>query len=319
MGLIAAKCPNCGADITINKDKDAGICPHCGTAFVTEKVIKQTLVSNTTNIEKQTNIYYGASNFEKEKSQCEVLLMLLRSEDFANIKERALKVLDINPTNSFAQMLYHSNFNVERKSDFDFVQMDDGPIIQYLNKEMGNIDSDTCISLMKILLHQINKETRVDEITELLVNNLAKKYTGKKLESALTEIIALITESKQLDNILKNMASDTIGRSIEGFFKNDFSEKAVGVSYQKIGEIMVSTREKISLSLKTNIQSLTNIGKDEKEIFIEKIDIYMETTAKQLKKQNVKIKVGCGLITTIGMLLIVTIITLLMLSGEGFI
>ena len=39
MGLVAAKCPECGANINVDESKDAGICEFCGTAFVTEKAI----------------------------------------------------------------------------------------------------------------------------------------------------------------------------------------------------------------------------------------------------------------------------------------
>ena len=39
MNMVNGKCPNCGASIKLDKDKDAGICEYCGTAFVTEKAI----------------------------------------------------------------------------------------------------------------------------------------------------------------------------------------------------------------------------------------------------------------------------------------
>lgn len=39
MGFIAAKCPECGANISVDDTRGAGICEYCGTAFVTEKVI----------------------------------------------------------------------------------------------------------------------------------------------------------------------------------------------------------------------------------------------------------------------------------------
>lgn len=45
--MKAAKCPNCGANITVDETKDAGICEFCNTAFVTEKAIS--CVNNTTN------------------------------------------------------------------------------------------------------------------------------------------------------------------------------------------------------------------------------------------------------------------------------
>lgn len=50
MPLVAAKCTQCGANIEVNPSQDAGICPHCGTAYVTEKVIKNYITNNYTNI-----------------------------------------------------------------------------------------------------------------------------------------------------------------------------------------------------------------------------------------------------------------------------
>lgn len=48
MELVAAKCPQCGANIKVDKEKDAGICEFCGTAFITEKAINNynTYVTN---------------------------------------------------------------------------------------------------------------------------------------------------------------------------------------------------------------------------------------------------------------------------------
>lgn len=54
MGFIAARCPQCGSNITVDDSRDAGICEFCGTAFVTEKVIQNI----TTHI---TNDYSGAN------------------------------------------------------------------------------------------------------------------------------------------------------------------------------------------------------------------------------------------------------------------
>ena len=45
MGLIAAKCTQCGANIQIDDTKEAGICEFCGTAFITEKAINNYNIS----------------------------------------------------------------------------------------------------------------------------------------------------------------------------------------------------------------------------------------------------------------------------------
>ena len=40
MAKVNAKCTNCGEVICIESKSDASICPHCNSAFVTEKAIK---------------------------------------------------------------------------------------------------------------------------------------------------------------------------------------------------------------------------------------------------------------------------------------
>ena len=40
MAKVNAKCTNCGEIILIESKKDANICPHCNSAFITEKAIK---------------------------------------------------------------------------------------------------------------------------------------------------------------------------------------------------------------------------------------------------------------------------------------
>lgn len=51
MGFVAAKCTQCGANIEVDDTKEAGICQHCGTAFITEKAINNynTYITNNNN------------------------------------------------------------------------------------------------------------------------------------------------------------------------------------------------------------------------------------------------------------------------------
>ena len=54
MGLVNAKCPNCGANIKIDADKEAGICEFCGSAFITEKAISNYNITNNYSIQNST-------------------------------------------------------------------------------------------------------------------------------------------------------------------------------------------------------------------------------------------------------------------------
>ena len=58
MALIAAKCPECGAEIEVNTGKEAGICQHCGNAFVTARAINQG-TGDTRNLVANENNFNG--------------------------------------------------------------------------------------------------------------------------------------------------------------------------------------------------------------------------------------------------------------------
>lgn len=73
MAFIPAKCTQCGANITVDNSKDAGICEFCGTAFITEKAIN----NYTTNI---TNNFAGAHVTINNDSNIEGLLVLAKRE-----------------------------------------------------------------------------------------------------------------------------------------------------------------------------------------------------------------------------------------------
>lgn len=62
MAMVAAKCTECGAALNVDESKEAGICPYCNTAFITEKVIHNHVTNNVTNIGKM-NI--GTLNIQK--------------------------------------------------------------------------------------------------------------------------------------------------------------------------------------------------------------------------------------------------------------
>lgn len=51
--IVPAICTQCSAQITVDSSQDAAICPHCGTAFIVEKAVKNYLVQGiqNTNVE----------------------------------------------------------------------------------------------------------------------------------------------------------------------------------------------------------------------------------------------------------------------------
>lgn len=72
MAFIAAKCTQCGANIEVDDSKEAGICPHCGTAFVTEKAINNYTINISTSVFNEEmsmeNIYLLARRAAENKN-----------------------------------------------------------------------------------------------------------------------------------------------------------------------------------------------------------------------------------------------------------
>ena len=96
MSFIPAKCTQCGAEITVDDTKDAGICKYCGTAFVTEKAINN---YNT----YVTNDFSGA-NVNIVKGDINNLIHLaenaLYAENYQEAYDYANKALEIDSRSS---------------------------------------------------------------------------------------------------------------------------------------------------------------------------------------------------------------------------
>ena len=51
MPLVPAKCPNCGASLTLDPVTRAAVCPYCQTPFVVEDAVNNYNIQNTVRVE----------------------------------------------------------------------------------------------------------------------------------------------------------------------------------------------------------------------------------------------------------------------------
>ena len=94
MALVAAKCTMCGASIKVDDSQERGICEHCGTEFITEKVIVN-YVTNITNVDKSTNIFIGTTKtLQKYAEELEALEKIGEDEKIVILTH---KVMDEYP------------------------------------------------------------------------------------------------------------------------------------------------------------------------------------------------------------------------------
>lgn len=100
MPLVPAICTQCGAQIEVDDTHEAGVCKHCGTAFITEKAINKytTYITNNNN--------FAGANINIVGGDVENLLELARNAVELNNENDTLKycekALEINVKNSDA-------------------------------------------------------------------------------------------------------------------------------------------------------------------------------------------------------------------------
>lgn len=104
MSLVAAKCTQCGANIQVDDSKEAGICPNCGTAFITEKTINNYVnnTSNTYNIENAKIINDVRPNTD---TLFELARRFLAIENYEESKKYYREILLTNP-NSWEALFF---------------------------------------------------------------------------------------------------------------------------------------------------------------------------------------------------------------------
>ena len=101
MALVAAKCTMCGASIKVDDSQERGICEHCGTEFITEKVIVN-YVTNITNVDKSTNIFIGTTKtLQKYAEELEALEKIGEDEKIVILTH---KVMDEYPAEPLAYL-----------------------------------------------------------------------------------------------------------------------------------------------------------------------------------------------------------------------
>ncbi|MDR0856501.1 MAG: hypothetical protein LBM78_03730, partial [Clostridiales bacterium] len=97
MPLVAAKCTQCGANIQVDVTGEAGICPNCGAAFITEKVVNNYNNSFHTHV----NQTIGTAIFGKEKTDADDLVrngeVFLTLGEYKKAMVAFEKATDLNP------------------------------------------------------------------------------------------------------------------------------------------------------------------------------------------------------------------------------
>ena len=92
MPLVPAICTQCGAQIEVDDTCEAGICKHCGTAFITEKAINNYTTNITNHIVNNNN--FAGANVTIQSDAEDIEQLIKRAKAFETLNEfgKALNV-----------------------------------------------------------------------------------------------------------------------------------------------------------------------------------------------------------------------------------
>ena len=205
MPLVPALCTQCGSKLEVDSGKEAGICPHCHTPFVTEKVINNYNITNITNI---GNLHADVVQINESKS---IDNQVKAGETFIKLNE------------------YESAENVFRKLTHEFPYDYRGwwGLIRVYTLDFGNI------SISRETLNYI--DNLYENATAVMVSE-SDKSEAKKIYSDFRAIVEnnLITEEKHEAQIRKK-------RDIE--LKRQAEERDIELKRQRDEEKRELTQE----------------------------------------------------------------------------
>lgn len=166
MSLVQAKCTNCGASIEVDPQTEAGVCPYCKTAYITQKAIvnyNTTIVNNNTIHADAVNILGGDyDNFMKIARES------WEGHDFEGAYQNFTKALEIEPDSEEAA-LYRSLCLgwKERETNYKI-------ILNTYHKVFDKIDFKTADDEQIEILNYFLKE--LDSLNFATVDNKYKQY-----------------------------------------------------------------------------------------------------------------------------------------------
>lgn len=195
MGLVAAKCPQCGANINVDEEKDAGICEYCGTAFITEKAINNYNTYVTNN--------YAGANINITGGNMDNLLKMAENATEATNGSEALnyvnKALEIEPESSRAWILKMKTVKLQddlHNNQLDTFNINVQETVTYGNKaieyalpdEKEKVQHDVYTYYLQMMDTYVGiAENKVDDTRQLVT--MRKKMSDN--QGALNELLNL--------------------------------------------------------------------------------------------------------------------------------
>lgn len=172
MPFVAAKCPQCGAQLKVNDEKDAAICEFCGTPFIVEKAIHNYTINNN---------YNGATIIQSEMA------------DLTNLKKLASQALhDINFVQAkdyYDKILLQEPDNIEAYFYSKYCDIR-SHVSEYPIHDIASFNTVSNNSISRLKNSDIDESQRYKSIKEIVeyCERLTEELDRKRVELERVEL-----------------------------------------------------------------------------------------------------------------------------------
>lgn len=255
MGLIAAKCSQYGCKLEIDTERQKNFCPACGTEYIQEKVTNNQI----TNIQNQTNVYLSSNN--EVKADEDLLKLLFYSMDFDNLKQKSLKVIEIEKDNKFAKFLYSADFRIIKQTNgIKLVDFQEKPVLDYVIENPNSVGLKFIKYIFSLFLRKTSKFD-VSIAYQILTNSAKKlELSNSQLESLYDDII---NDSCNInDNFIETYYSGAdYSEKRNREHSADFTNRELEIMADKVNENNTRIAEYIIKDAKENSLNIKNLSK----------------------------------------------------------
>ena len=314
MGLVAAKCTECGAAIKVDETQERGLCEYCGAEYITEKVIN----NYTTNYNVTNNITKVVNENDADLEE-EILARALNHKKLGNKTEAQDEFAKL--TKKYPSVAeYHKLYALALSDDFKtlfFEKPETSPAHKELNSFFKTAKKEDLETFCKEYgvkttenVAKIKEELLVYSQNEYVEKVLIPAYKNKTVEE---KIFNKEIKPATYENIVKLLTPENIEKARKHAisYLEYVKEEAAGVEiiiYEEERELTDEEQEK--LDYYTNLSKLiekinkkyklVEIQTEEQIANLAKLEEELDKKLEEKEKQNAKRKAKKDILYTLG-------------------
>lgn len=279
MKLVNAICPNCGAALKVNEDKDAAICEYCGNPYIVQKAVEKynvTVVNHTTN-NINANVVNIVGDSGKESTTTTEIYKIKPQISEDEVKRKL--ILNMSKSD-------HVPAGIENIA-FGETQIDYARVIYY--KARAEVSYSASIGYRETE-HYVETQSRPDG-SQYLVNKTREKMVWKPMSSQFTDEYV---GSVSMDNEIRTSIFQFKDTPDEDFVKDE-EETYAALTREEIDRVRMSVDSSAHTDIYLSLpgdrhQDLrTNTLSTIKEVAIYKVPYYIICYSLNNKVYTVKV------------------------------